>query len=107
MIPKRVLRLHRAPLAGIIQFMDRQLILDLKDITSVGIRCPRCGSQSVLDLTNKRCQAPGKCGSCGDDFYKGILENHTPFDDLFAAIKQAKASAHHITFHLAITPLQA
>lgn len=89
----------------IMRSMDRQLILDLKEITSIGIQCSKCGARTILDLTNQNCATPNTCSPCGSQFYKDSREGETPLDRLVQALR-VQTSKHVITLHLPIAPVQ-
>jgi DNA-directed RNA polymerase subunit RPC12/RpoP len=90
----------------IMQFMERQLILDLKDITRIGVQCTRCNTRAVLDVTNDKCLTPDKCSSCGSEFYQDSIERSTPLDRLVKALREQQTSKRAVTFHITIPQLE-
>jgi hypothetical protein len=85
--------------------MERELVLDLKDLTRIGVTCANCTARIVINTTEPKCQAPAICPSCSQTFYQDSPSGATPLDGLIRAIREQRGK-HTITLHLPSTPLQ-
>ena len=44
--------------------VNKELILDFKDLRRIDIECAECGTHTTIDVSDKRTKIPGKCPSC-------------------------------------------
>jgi hypothetical protein len=84
--------------------MERELILDLKDLAKIGVQCPTCHSRTIIEVGNPGSRPPHGC-ACGEQFYREHQRGDTPLDNLLDALKK-QPPKYAITFHIAISPLQ-
>jgi len=87
--------------------MERQLVLELKDIGRVGVTCPNCATQTIVDITKPETGNPSTCASCNKDFYPNQERGKTPLERLIAAIRDCHRQAKPgLTVHISTDPLK-
>jgi hypothetical protein len=77
---------------------SKELLIDFADLRRIGIRCPACSTEVILDVTDTKNGIPSKCPTCSKDYeslFRMALDSYRDFFTKFSgAGYQVKA---HIT----------
>ena len=78
----------------------KELILDFRDIRCIDVECDQCGIHVVIDVTNNKMRAPGKCPSCQREFdSSGVQDSINAYITAHQMIGRLKQK---ITIHVPI-----
>ena len=89
--------------------MERQLILDIKELRQIGIECARCKTMTLFNVDIGR--VPLSCPSCEKPFYEKTEDRYNPIHLLVAALKAASekgdsmSSSPRFTAHIPALPV--
>jgi hypothetical protein len=86
--------------------MEQQLVLDLKDLSTLSIECPECHSELVVDVDSNLTTLPAVCPHphCGAKWFPDEGKRD-PLDDFIDDLAELrKTQRFKITFRLKATP---
>jgi hypothetical protein len=89
--------------------MERQLILDIRELRQLGVECAKCKTATVFSIDSER--IPLSCPSCEKLFYEKMEDRKNPICLLVAALKavsekgDSKNPSPTLTAHVPISPV--